>query len=64
LHKIPKEVMTTSVLPGDIVKILSYGEDAEPAKVLTTEHNGLVKVQLADGDEIEVSPGDLKLLNR
>jgi len=56
--------MTTSVLPGDIVKILSYGEDAEPAKVLTTEHNGLVKVQLADGDEIEVSPGDLKLLNR
>lgn len=44
------------------MKILSYGEDAEPAKVLTAEHNGLVKVRLADGDEIEVSSGELKLL--
>ena len=55
--------MTKSVQPGDIVKILSYGEDTDPANVLSAEHNGLVKVQLADGDQIEVSSSDLKLLN-
>jgi hypothetical protein len=56
--------MPKSFMPGDSVKILSLGDEVPTATVLEMELNGIVKVRLADGEEIEVSAGDLRRLNQ